>query len=172
MHCPSTSSSGVSYVTISLVSNHCSLPFAALLSHLPHCRRTSFWPSPAGTLPCQQAVLEGNSASSSGQPKSTEGGIRGTSHHRALLCHASCVPAVHCSTHRCCSMWPQDAKVKLIAQKNVEREAEMEEYKKQQRKVAARGPAAAADETEAKRAALRDKLASKFKQDLLAQTSA
>ncbi|KAJ9504544.1 hypothetical protein QJQ45_005428, partial [Haematococcus lacustris] len=68
--------------------------------------------------------------------------------------------------------WLQDAKVKLIAQKNVEREAEMEEYKKQQRKVAARGPAAAADETEAKRAALRDKLASKFKQDLLAQTSA
>eukprot|EP00983_Pelagomonas_calceolata_P025413 798143-Pelagomonas_calceolata.AAC.3 len=82
----------------------------------------------------------------------------------------------------------QEAKLKLVAQKKLEREAEMQAYAAEKvsrcckwqgalhltlperskgRKPGKEGESKGADDIEARRAALRDRLASKFKQDLI-----
>eukprot|EP00200_Dunaliella_tertiolecta_P005141 CAMPEP_0202339418 /NCGR_PEP_ID=MMETSP1126-20121109/1291_1 /ASSEMBLY_ACC=CAM_ASM_000457 /TAXON_ID=3047 /ORGANISM="Dunaliella tertiolecta, Strain CCMP1320" /LENGTH=590 /DNA_ID=CAMNT_0048929971 /DNA_START=925 /DNA_END=2697 /DNA_ORIENTATION=- len=64
--------------------------------------------------------------------------------------------------------WLKEAKLKLVAQKKLEREAEMQAYAAEKgRKPGKEGESKGADDIEARRAALRDRLASKFKQDLI-----
>ncbi|GLC36117.1 hypothetical protein PLESTB_001378900 [Pleodorina starrii] len=65
------------------------------------------------------------------------------------------------------SKWLQEAKKKLIAQKQADREQEMEEYKAAGKSKAGAGAGGAASADDAKRAALREALAQKMKQNIM-----